>query len=88
MGNIRKILRMSYGSPLIQHGFFPFQDDWALDDKYAKLTVVDGDYFHNSVRFHKFTFEENLAKLEKAVNRTKWSMTPPQVNQLLIKLDS
>ena len=67
---------------------FPFQDDWALDDKYAKLTVVDGDYFHNSVRFHKFTFEENLAKLEKAVNRTKWSMTPPQVNQLLIKLDS
>ena len=55
------------------------QDDWALDEKYAKLTVLEDDYFHNSVRFHKFTFDENLDKLEKPVNRTKWSMTPPQV---------
>ena len=57
-----------------------FQDDSALNEKYGKLTVVDNDYFHNSVRFHKFTFEENLNKLLKPVNRTKWSMTPPQVN--------
>ena len=56
-----------------------FKDDWALDEKYSKLAVVEDDYFHNSVRFHKFTFEENLDKLEKLVNRTKWSMTPPQV---------
>ena len=55
------------------------QDDWALDEKYANLTVLEDDYFHNSVRFHKFTFDENLDKLEKLVNRTKWSMTPPQV---------
>ena len=69
-------------SPLLESkvNVVAIQDDWALDEKYANLTVLEDDYFHNSVRFHKFTFDENLDKLEKPVNRTKWSMTPPQVS--------
>ena len=68
-------------SPLLESydNVVAIQDDWALDEKYANLTVLEDDYFHNTVRFHKFTFDENLDKLEKPVNRTKWSMTPPQV---------
>ena len=60
-----------------------------MDEKYANLTVLEDDYFHNSVRFHKFTFDENLDKLEKPVNRTKWSMTPPQVfdSKFIIKVE-
>ncbi len=55
-------------------------DAAALDEKYAKLIVVEDEYFENSVRFHTYTFEENLLKLDKPVNRSKWSMTPQQVN--------
>ncbi len=52
----------------------------ALDEKYHKLEVNAGEYFKNNLKFHRYSLEENLDKLDKPVNRTKWSMTPPTVN--------
>ena len=31
-------------------------------------------------RFHRYTLVVNLGKLDKPVDRTQWSMTPPTVN--------
>ena len=31
-------------------------------------------------RYHRFTLEVNLGKLDKPVDRNQWSMTPPTVN--------
>ena len=34
----------------------------------------------NGMASRNFAFLDNMRKLEKLVNRTKWSMTPPTVN--------
>jgi endothelin-converting enzyme len=52
----------------------------ALNKKYARLEVAENEYFENAVRFHNFSFVENLEKLDQVVNRSRWSMTPPTVN--------
>lgn len=55
-------------------------DENSLNHKYENLSVSAGEYFKNNLRFHDYVLKENLAKLDKAVNRTKWSMSPPTVN--------
>ena len=51
-----------------------------LDAKYQQLNVEPTNFFGNSMAARRFTFNDNMKKLDKAVNRTKWSMTPPTVN--------
>ena len=51
-----------------------------LDKKYENLNISLTDFFGNSMASHTFTFYDNMRKLDKEVNRTKWSMTPPTVN--------
>ena len=41
----------------------------------SKLLVLG-----NGMASRNFAFLDNMRKLEKLVNRTKWSMTPPTVN--------
>lgn len=56
------------------------KNEAALNNKYNDLKVAPGDYFGNSKSSHIFTFHDNMKKLDKPVNHTKWSMTPPTVN--------
>lgn len=51
-----------------------------LDAKYQQLNVQPTNFFGNSMAARRFTFNDNMKKLDKSVNRTKWSMTPPTVN--------
>lgn len=51
----------------------------ALTEKYKDLKVSD-DYFQNNINFNRWVLRENLAKLDKKVDKTKWGMTPPTVN--------
>ena len=51
-----------------------------IDAKYADFRVNKSEYFENNIRFHRYLQMENLAKIDKPVNRTKWSMSPPTVN--------
>jgi len=56
------------------------EDETALDAKYSDLKIDPNDYFGNGMASRNFGFLDNMRKLEKLVNRTKWSMTPPTVN--------
>ena len=56
------------------------ENELHLDTKYDELRISPNDYFGNSLRSHIYTFHDNMRKLDKEVNRTKWSMTPPTVN--------
>lgn len=51
-----------------------------LEAKYQQLNVGPTNFFGNSMAARRFTFNDNMKKLDKLVNRTKWSMTPPTVN--------
>ena len=51
----------------------------ALTEKYKDLEVSD-DYFQNNIHFTQWVLRENLAKLDKKVDKSKWGMTPPTVN--------
>ena len=47
---------------------------------HTDLKIDPNDYFGNGMASRNFGFFDNMRKLEKLVNRTKWSMTPPTVN--------
>ena len=47
---------------------------------HSGLKIDPNDYFGNGMASRNFGFLDNMRKLEKLVNRTKWSMTPPTVN--------
>ena len=47
---------------------------------HTDLKIDPNDYFGNGMASRNFGFFDNMGKLEKLVNRTKWSMTPPTVN--------
>jgi putative endopeptidase len=54
-----------------------FPDTWP---DYAGLEVVTGDAYGNAERAKLFQLRQNLAKLDKPVNRSEWVMTPQTVN--------
>ncbi|XP_042880127.1 endothelin-converting enzyme homolog isoform X2 [Penaeus japonicus] len=51
-----------------------------LDEKFEKLIVIENDYFQNNVRVNNFNIREDLSRLFKPVNKTRWDMSPPTVN--------
>lgn len=51
-----------------------------LDDKYRSLDFKDDEYFENNIRVNVFNLKENLERLDRPVNKSKWSMTPPTAN--------
>lgn len=51
-----------------------------LDKQYADLTVKPNEYFENNIAFNLFSLKNDLIKLDKPVNKTKWGMTPSTVN--------
>ncbi len=54
-----------------------FPDTWP---DYAGLEIVKGDAYGNAERAELFQLRQNLAKLDKPVNRSEWVMTPQTVN--------
>jgi putative endopeptidase len=54
-----------------------FPDTWP---DYSGLEVVKGDAYGNAQRAELFQLRQNLAKLDKPVNRSQWVMTPQTVN--------
>jgi putative endopeptidase len=54
-----------------------FPDTWP---DYSGLEVVKGDAYGNAQRAELFQLRQNLAKLDKPVNRSEWVMTPQTVN--------
>ena len=58
------------------------KDDYFCTPLYTHtdLKIDPNDYFGNGMASRNFGFLDNMRKLEKLVNRTKWSMTPPTVN--------
>jgi len=54
-----------------------FPDTWP---DYSGLEVVKGDAYGNAQRAELFQLRQNLAKLDKPVNRAEWVMTPQTVN--------
>ncbi|KAK4304737.1 hypothetical protein Pmani_023335 [Petrolisthes manimaculis] len=51
-----------------------------LDDKFADLNVTEDNFFANNIAVNDFNVKENLKRLFKPVNKTRWDMTPPTVN--------
>ncbi|XP_037790089.1 endothelin-converting enzyme homolog [Penaeus monodon] len=51
-----------------------------LEDKYENLKIMENDFFQNNVRVNNFNIRENLKRLFKPVNKTRWDMSPPTVN--------
>lgn len=58
-----------------------YPDTWK---DYSKLTIKGpeegGTYFENRINMSKWRFEENLAKLDKPVDKDEWFMSPQTVN--------
>lgn len=58
-----------------------YPDKWK---DYSKLTIISpekgGTYFDNSKIYAKWSHEENIAKLNKPVDKTEWGMSPQTVN--------
>ena len=54
-----------------------YPDKWR---DYSALTVADDSYAQNLMRASDFTFNRELAKIGKPVERTEWGLTPPTVN--------
>ena len=65
---------------MIGYPEYILRDPVRLNAKYARLEVTPTNYFGNVVRNRKFVLDEEMRKLSKPVNRTKWGMTPPAVN--------
>lgn len=51
-----------------------------LDKKYFDLDLNDQEYFENNIKVNQFNLRENLERLDRPVNKTKWGMTPPTAN--------
>ena len=62
-----------------------YPDTWA---SYAALKVVPGDAFGNVVRAEKFQSAQRLAKLNKKIDKTAWSMPPQLVNAVNMPLQN
>ncbi|MES2756846.1 MAG: M13 family metallopeptidase [Pseudomonadota bacterium] len=62
-----------------------YPDRW---DSYAGLNVVAGDAFGNVVRAEQFHTAQALAKLNKKVDKTEWSMPPQLVNAVNMPLQN
>jgi putative endopeptidase len=54
-----------------------YPDKWR---DYTALTIERGDAVGNSHRANAFEFHRQLNKINKAVDKNEWSMTPPTVN--------
>jgi putative endopeptidase len=54
-----------------------YPDKWR---DYSKLVVKDDSYIQNIFRAREFSFQRNMNKLGKPVDRNEWGMTPPTVN--------
>lgn len=51
-----------------------------LDERYAALDFNEKEYFENNIRVNMFNLMENLERLDRPVNKTKWNMTPQTAN--------
>jgi len=47
---------------------------------YSKLVVVPGDLYGNLIRSGQFTWQRELDRLDKPVDRKEWGMPPQKVN--------
>jgi putative endopeptidase len=47
---------------------------------YSKVKIASDDAFGNTRRASQFTFERQLAKVGRPVDKSEWTMTPPTVN--------
>ncbi len=58
-----------------------YPDKWK---DYSKLVLLstekDGNYFDNMKRYSKWRYEENIADLQKPVDKDRWGMSPQTVN--------
>jgi len=54
-----------------------YPDKWK---DYSKLTVSDKSYVLNVFNARSFEFKENIAKINKPVDKTEWHMPPQMVN--------
>lgn len=54
-----------------------YPDKW-MD--YTKYNVTDDSYYANIMEGSDFLTKDNISKIGKPVDRTKWEMTPPTVN--------
>ena len=58
-----------------------YPDKWK---DYSKLVLAstdkDGNYFDNMKRYSKWRYEENIADLQKPVDKDRWGMSPQTVN--------
>ncbi|QDA59209.1 M13 family metallopeptidase [Hymenobacter jejuensis] len=54
-----------------------YPDKWK---DYSALTVSRNSYAQNVINSRIWSFNENVGKLGKPVDRTEWGMTPPTVN--------
>lgn len=43
-----------------------------LDKQYEELEVKPNEYFENNIAFNVFSLKNDLNKLDKPVNKTKW----------------
>ncbi len=54
-----------------------YPDKWK---DYSSMTIVNNDYVANIIAASQWSYNYNLNKLGKPVDRTEWGMTPPTVN--------
>ncbi|MBI5220068.1 MAG: M13 family metallopeptidase [Bacteroidia bacterium] len=54
-----------------------YPDTWK---DYSNLNVQKDSYYNNVMHAYEFLFSEDMAKIGKPVDRTKWSMLPQTVN--------
>ena len=54
-----------------------YPDHWR---NYGALTIVRGDLAGNSMRANAFDFHRDANKINKALDKSEWLMTPPTVN--------
>jgi endothelin-converting enzyme/putative endopeptidase len=47
---------------------------------YGALPIARGDAFGNSQRANAFEFRRQMTKIDKPLDKSEWSMTPPTVN--------
>ena len=62
-----------------------YPDRW---DSYANLKVVPADAFGNAVRAEAFQTQQQIAKLNKKVDKTAWAMPPQLVNAVNMPLQN
>ena len=61
---------MIFFSPLGFPDYILHKDE--LDKQYEELEVKPNEYFENNIAFNVFSLKNDLSKLDKPVNKTKW----------------